>query len=162
MTRNGFLLALLLVVITGCTSAPAVKPEVANGFEPFRLTGAVLMCRVKALPPSTPSTWLSLEFEDGSLNIDDRLIGVVYDSLGTPRVLAMTATERAVTGEPIMHAYRIAFTDTAPPSAIHGVISGPGEAPRRSKPERLSAPAIADARNLMLWLWNHRCKGGEQ
>ena len=166
MIRTRFLLALLLVVTAGCASAPArapaVKPEAVSGFEPFRLPGAVLMCRVKALPPSTPPSWLAFEFEDGTLMIDDRLIGVAYESLGNPRVLVMTATERTVGGEPNMHAYSISFPDSAPPTALHGVISGPGQAPSRSKPEHLSAPAIANARDLMVWLWNHRCKGAGQ
>lgn len=149
------LLFLVLATNAGCARVQHGRP-----FDPLGAPTGPLLCRSETLPATAPPGSVAFQFENGTELINDRLIGAVYDSLGLPLVLFMTATEKPADGRPIMHALTAAFPIGKPATGFQ-LVSRPGDDTRTDPPrETLSPTMIGESRSLMVWLWNHRCNKG--
>jgi hypothetical protein len=155
ISGNQLFVSLVLLTNAGCASSPRARPTEPVRFDPLYLPGATLLCRPKPVPFTTLPV-VVFEFEDGELMVSDRLINAAYDSLGGPRLLVMTATESAPDGSPIMHALSVSYPDDSPATGFRAV-SPPGVDESAVPREVLSPAMITKSRDLMVWLWNHRC-----
>jgi hypothetical protein len=156
ISGNRLLLGLALVTNAGCASAQPVKPIDPVRFDPLHLPGAKFMCRPRPLPETAPPKFIHFEFEDGELMINDRFIAAVYDPLGGPRLLIVNAAEEVKDGPPVAHVFSVAFPDDSPAIGFH-LVAPPGVDDRTVPREALSPAMITKSRDLMTWLWNHRC-----
>jgi hypothetical protein len=180
--RRRLFFTLVLITTAGCASAQVTKPSApiaespdsvakasaavakpfdsgVKPFNPFGVPTKALLCHSLPRDQTWPHGFIVFEFEDGTLMVDDRLIRSVYDSLGNPRLLVITATEKLDGKPPIMHGFMATFTDDKPAAGFHVVnpSTGGGMAEPR---EALSPAMIAESRNLSEYLWSHRCERG--
>ena len=156
----------MIATAVACRTSPAT-PRVASNAEsapiasesnPFAIPRSTLLCRRSQLPRSAPPGLIGYQFEDGRLTVDDRLIGPAYDSTGRPVMMVITATEKLASGERAMHVLSISFPDNQPHSGFR-VLHPENRLDNSIEP--LSASAVAQAHDLAVWLWNHRCMGDE-
>jgi hypothetical protein len=150
---------LLTVVALACQTsqatpsvAGAAASESAEG--PFAIPTGKLSCGPYALPRSAPPGLLGYQFHDRRLTVDERLMQAGYDSTGNPVMLVVTAPERMGDGQPATHVLSVWFPRDSPPSGFR--VLHP-EIRTDTTTEPLSAAMVAQARNLAIWLWNHRC-----
>lgn len=174
--RCRLLLTLVLTTSAGCASAQVGRPSdsvlkspdsvvtpYASGakpFNPFAVPTGLLLCHLLPRNPAWPQGFIVFEFEDGTLMINDRLIDAAYDSVGTPRLLVVSATEKLGGQPPIMHGFSVSFPDDKPATGFHIVNSSAGGGTLEPPRDVLPPAMIADSRNLLLYLWSHRCERG--
>lgn len=159
MTRRiqQILVFFLAIPIHGAIAQPGA-PDVAKRFEPFHLPGSIRTCRPKPVPQSSPAEWVALEFEDERSMVEERLIDVLYDSLGSPQLMVVAVTENRGNSDTVFRAFIVSFSDDGPGTGfqtVDGGVDDPTPGPPR---DPLPQSMVLDARNLMIWLWNHRCK----
>lgn len=147
----------LLLLNTACASTRVASSQLGKPFDPLGLPTSALLCHVLALPKSAPPSSIGFQFEDGTLLVNDRLISVVYDSVGSPFLLVMNATEKLGDGQPIMHLMSVSFPSGEPAVGFQFVQSPNGGDTTAPKREPLSPAMLAESRNFAVWLWNHRC-----
>jgi hypothetical protein len=151
--HNRYLLVLALANAS-CASAQPIKP-----FDPLGVPTGTVRCRPLPLPATAPPSSVGFQLEDGTLLINDRLISAVYDSLGVPRLLVVTATEQLAGGHPIMHVLSASFPTSEPAMGFQLVQPLGDDGTTESPREALSSAMIAESRDLAVWLWKHRCGG---
>jgi hypothetical protein len=88
------------------------------------------------------------------MTVNDRLIRTAYDSTGRPVMLIMTTEEKLSSGERAAHVLSTSFPANQPYSGFR--VLHP-EDRQDNAIEPLSASEIAQAHDLALWLWSHRC-----
>jgi hypothetical protein len=153
--RNRHFLLLVLATSAGCASTQLGKP-----FSPLGVPTGALLCRSVPLPLTVPPGHVAFEFEDGTEMVNDRLMSLLYDSVGVPRLLVMLATEQSGYGRPIRHVVSVSF-EPGKPGRGFTLITPPGSENSTDLPrEALSSAMLEESRNLMVWLWNHRCNRG--
>jgi hypothetical protein len=145
-------LILFLLVDTGCATAQSVKP-----FDPLGLPTSTLLCRPLPSPQTLRHGTRAFQFEDGVLLVDDRLMSAVYDSVGNPLLLVMTATSRVGDTQPTMHELSVSFPADGPAEGFQLVRAPSAGDAIEPKREVLSPGMIAESRSLAVWLWDHRC-----
>jgi hypothetical protein len=134
------------------SAAGAAATDSGNG--PFAVPTGKLLCQPHGLPRSAPPGLLGYQFEDGRLTANERVMQAAYDSTGHPVFLVVLAPERAADGTSAAHALSVSFPANAPSSGFR--VLHP-EQRNDTTTEPLSAPLVAHARSLAVWLWNHRC-----
>jgi hypothetical protein len=168
--RSRFFLLVVAITSVACASGQLVKPSDSvvkasvssvRPFNPFGLPTSALLCHSLLRKPTWPQGFVIFEFEDGTLMVNDRLIDAAYDSLGTPRLLVITATEKVDGQPPIMHGFSTSFPDGKPATGFHLVnLPSGGGAPEPPR-EALLPTMIAESRTLSAYLWSHRCERGK-
>jgi hypothetical protein len=154
-------LAVVIFTAFACTTSAATSrapsstvARAAEESSTFAIPRGTLLCRRKELPRSAPAGLIGYQFEDGRLMVDDRLIGPAYDSTGRPIFLIMTATEKAANGDRALHVLSVFFPDNEPYSGFR--VLHP-ENRQDNSIEPLTPSMVAQAHDLAVWLWSHRC-----
>jgi hypothetical protein len=157
-------LAVVIFTALACMTSPATRRAPSNTVapaaeesSPFAIPHSTLLCRRKELPRSAPAGLIGYQFEDGRLMLDDRLIGPAFDSTGRPIFLIMTATEKLANGERALHVLSVFFPDNEPYSGFR--VLHP-ENRQDASIEPLTPSMVAQAHDLAVWLWSHRCLRG--
>ena len=151
-----WLVTLLALACQTTQPTPSVAGTAAteSGNGPFAIPTGKLLCDSYALPRSAPAGLLGYQFEDGRLTVNERVMQAAYDSTGRPVFLVVLAPERTAAGTSATHALSVSFPDNAPSTGFR--VLHP-EQRNDTTTEALSAPLVAQARSLAVWLWNHRC-----
>lgn len=156
-SRNLVLLALAGTV--SCASAQSGSSSVLapRAFNPLKFPDSTFLCGSRSAPARAPHGSVSFDFEDGRLLVDDRLIGTVYDSVGAPRLLVLTATEKVQDSVPVVHVVSVSFPSGQPATGFEVIrrIGDEGVNPPR---KQLSAESLSQSGVLARWLWRHRCR----
>lgn len=140
------------LAVSNCASAQQAKL-----FDPMAVPGGELHCRSLVLPASAPPGSVGLQFEDGVLKVNDRLVSAVYDSSGAPRLLVITATD-TTGGKPIMRVFSVSFPTEGAPTGFQIIQPQSGDATDRSGPQPLQNAMLTNADTLARWFWQHRCR----
>lgn len=164
--RSSTVISLVVVVITAlaCRASQSTSrarsqtpvTPIASESNAFAIPHSTLLCRRSELPRSAPAGLIGYQFEDGRLTVDDRLINTAYDSTGRPVMLIMAAAEKLATGDRATHVLSVSFLPDAPYSGFR-VLHPENRLDNTIEP--LSASAVAQAHDLAVWLWEHRCSG---
>jgi hypothetical protein len=157
ISRNRHFLVLVLVANASCASAQLAKP-----FDPLHVPTGTFRCRPRPLPTTAPPSTVGFQLEDGTLLFNDRLISAVYDSLGVPLLLVVTATERLADNRHVMHVLSVSFPTDEAPTGFRLVQPSGDQSTTESPREALSPDMVAESRDLAVWLWKHRCGRNQQ
>jgi len=158
--NRGRVKMLLLLVNVACAHAQVTAsptPRSRPSSNPVGLPGLKYSCRVLPLDGSPLDGAVGFQFADGTVPVDDRLISAVFDSVGNPLILAITATESEGTAPGTVREVSVSFPTDEPAIGFQFLEPAAENTQTETTKKPLSRQMLADSRELAVWLWKHRC-----
>jgi hypothetical protein len=149
---------LALLAGVACASGPSIKPQTVKQSDLLSPPAAAFFCRPKPLPSRAPPSAQLFEFEDRTLLVNDRLMSVVYDSVGVPLLFVMTGTEKKDGSQAVSFGLSASFPTGEAGTGFYFARPVGNDNPMEASPTPMAPEMVTEAKNLAVWLWNHRCK----